>query len=58
MTMVKILCPSQKWGPRGVVAVSVSEVNFKRLHPKIVLPFLNDSHRMKKMHALKTKTVI
>ena len=41
-----------------VMAVLVSKVNFKSLQPKIMSPLLNDSCQMKKMHAVKTQTVI
>ena len=58
MTMVEIFCPSQNLDSRGVVDVSVSEVNFKGLQPKIVSPFLNTSLRMKTMHPRKTQTGI
>ena len=56
--MVKIFRPSQKRDLRGVVAMLVSKVNFKGLHPKIVSPLLNASRQMKKMRAIKTQTVI
>ena len=41
-----------------VMAVLVSKVNFKGLHPKIMSPLLNASRKMKKMHAVKTQTMI
>ena len=41
-----------------VMAVLVSKVNFKGLHPKIMSPLLNASCQTKKMHAVKTQTVI
>ena len=41
-----------------VMAVLVSKVNFKGLHPKIMSPLLNASRQTKKMHAVKTQTVI
>ena len=41
-----------------VMAVLVSKVNFKGLHPKIMSPLLNANCQMKKMHVVKTQTVI
>ena len=55
---VEIFGPPQTWGLNGVVAVLVSEVNFKGVSPKIVSPFLNASRQMKIMHARKTQKVI
>ena len=49
-TMVEIFCPSKNQDLQEVMAVSVPEVNFKGLHPKIVSPLFNTSHRMKTMH--------
>ena len=56
--MVEKFGPSQKRYLRGVVDFSVSKVDFKGLQPKIVLPFLKSSRRMKFMHACKTQMVI
>ena len=54
--MVEIFCLSQKRDLCVVVAVSVSEVVFKSLCPKIMLPFLNASRLMKMMHESKTSS--
>ena len=56
--MEEIFHLSQNWDFHEVVAVSVLKVDFKVLHPKIVLSFLNVSFRIKNMHAHTTKTVI
>ena len=58
VTVVESFRPSQNQDLRGVVAGLVSGVNFKVLHLKIVLPFLNASRQMKIMHAHKNQTVI
>ena len=41
-----------------VMAMLVTKVNFKGLHPKQMSPILSASHQMKTMHAVKTQTVI
>ena len=56
--MVEIFRLLQNMYLHRVMAVLVSEVILKGLHLKIVLPLLNASRWLKKMHACKTQTVI
>ena len=57
-TIVKIFCLPQNRDLHGMVDVSMSKVNFKGIHPKIVSPLLSSSHQMKTMHARKNQMVI